>query len=211
MSKDRKEINWLGWFFAYLFVTKVFIWHDKFTEYDTLWDTFIHYFIFRDSFIIVFVIGMVLIDTIIDKCNTPLKQLSDLQKWVIYHIVTYVVAGLVYVAHNWVLHHFFQATFESWQTLWLRWTVLYVIVSLASYVKFFMPKPKKKMKKIIAMKQSIRLTTGEEAIVMEIFNDGERYKVKMQQGDGNYDQREISRSDIKSVFERIETPFTPAS
>jgi len=207
MSKiESKKINWIGWLLTYLFATKVFVWHDKLAEFDSLWATFVHYFIFRDSFIIVLIIGMIVIATIIDDCSTPLRQLSERKRWVIYHVVTYTVFALVFIAHNWILNRFFQATFEAWQALWLRWTVLYAVLQVAFYIKYWMPMPKKKTKKI-AIKQRVRLRSGEEAIVTEIMNDGEHYKVDMPCGGGEYIQREISRNGIKSVFESIETPF----
>ncbi|MCL2619841.1 MAG: hypothetical protein FWD97_02750 [Defluviitaleaceae bacterium] len=208
MSKIKsKRINWLGCFITYLFATKIFVWHDKLIEYDTLWSTFLHYFIFRDSFIIVFVLSLTLIATIIDDWNTPLKKLSERKRWVAYHIVTYTASTLLYIAHNRILNHFFQTPFETWQTLWLRWTVLYAFISVAFYIKYFMPKPKKKTKKTITTNQSIRLKTGEEAVVTEIFNDGKSYNVQIPQKDGSYNQSEISHNDIKSIFERIETPI----
>ena len=203
---EDKKIKWIGWLFTYLFATKVFIWYDKLAEFDSLWATFIHYFIFRDSFIIALIIGMIVIATIIDDCITPLRQLSESKRWVIYHAVLYIVFALVFFAHNWILNRFFQATFETWQALWLRWTVLYAVLQVAFYIKYWIPMPKKKRKKI-AIKQRIRLKSGVEAIVVEIINEGERYKVDVPCGGGDFVQREISPNGIKSVFESIETPF----
>jgi len=212
MSKVRsKKINWLAWFVVYLFMTKVFVWYDKFSEFDSLWDTFVHSFIFRDSFIIVFVLSLALITAIIDDWNTPFRQFSERHRWGIYYIVVYVVCGFFYMAHNWVLSHFFQSPFGTWKSLLIQWTILYAITMLASYIKFFMMSKKKSEEKKITQVnklQKVRLKTGEEAVVVEILNDGKGYRVKVPQGDAYYSQREISSSDIKSVFESIETTFT---
>jgi len=205
MSKlELKKATLFGWLFTYLFVTKVFIWHDKFLEYDQLWGAFVHYFIFRDSFIILFMIGTIFITTVIDNWCPPLRKLSELQRWIIFHIATYVVFALLYITHNWVLSHFFDATFETWLTHLLRWTILYIVVQFALYVKYWMPKPSKKAKKIAAG-QRVRLKSGEEAIVTDIFNNGERYKIEVPIGGGDYVQRKISSNGIKSVFEIVET------
>jgi len=203
---ESKKINWVGWLLTYFFATKIFIWHDKLAEFGNLWATFVHYFIFRDSFIIILIIGMIVIATIIDDCNTPLRQLSELKRWVAFHVIVYIVFALIFIAHNWILNHFFQATFETWQALLLRWTALYAVLQVAFYIKYWIPMPKRKMKKI-AVKQRVRLKSGEEATVAEIINDGERYKVDVQCWGGDCIQREISCNDIKSVFENIETPF----
>ena len=68
--------------------------------------------------------------------------------------------------------------------------------------------------------QVVRLRDGNEATILEIFNDGEAYEadVVIRQADikadppehGKYELRTIYPSDIKSIFERVEMPFVTA-
>jgi len=54
----------------------------------------------------------------------------------------------------------------------------------------------------------VRLKTGQEATIVEIFKNGEGYMVDIPLNDGGYEQEVVSPSDIASVFERVEKPFT---
>jgi len=197
----------LEWFFVYLFIAKLFTWYDKFLEYDGWWETIVQHLIFRDGFIIVFVLGIYYFGGIIDTWKTP-RSLHV--RWAMYYVILYAVFTMVYVVYNQILQRFFQATPEAWQTWLPRWTVLYAIVMIALYVKYFIFK-KDSGGKTIATKanklQKIRLKSGEEAVVVEILNDGKDYRVEMLQGDRHHEQRTIPRADIKSVFESIETPL----
>jgi len=62
----------------------------------------------------------------------------------------------------------------------------------------------------LEMFQTVRLNTGREAVIVEIFNNGEGYVVDIPLENGTYDQKVIHPADIKSIFERVEKPFLAA-
>jgi len=208
MSKvESRGMFFLKWFLTGLFVSKVFMWHDKFINYDNWWEVITQAFIFRDSFAIIFVVGIYLLGPGTDYL---FRKHDQRVQWVVYWVVAYGASTVAYMVYQWTLQRFFQAHPDPWHVLLSRWTVQYVIVQTALYVKYFLLKKKPEEKRMtqINKHQKIRLKTGEEAVVVEILNNGKGYRVEVPQGDAHYSQREISCSDIKSVFESIERPFT---
>ena len=62
----------------------------------------------------------------------------------------------------------------------------------------------------LEMYQSVRLKTGERAVVIERYNDGEAYEVDIRLKDDRYEQRTVYPYEIASVFEEIERAFETA-
>ena len=72
----------------------------------------------------------------------------------------------------------------------------------------------------LEMFQSVRLKTGQRAVIVEIYNDGEAYEadVVIRQANikadppeyGKYETRTIYPDEITTVFTEVETAFTAA-
>jgi len=68
--------------------------------------------------------------------------------------------------------------------------------------------------------QTVRLKTGEEAVILEVYNDGEAYQAEIFVTEADYTVDPpkspkirldtITPSDIQSIFESVEKPFTAA-
>ena len=61
----------------------------------------------------------------------------------------------------------------------------------------------------LKMFQHIRLKTGEEAVVIEIYDGGD-YIVEIEMENGKYEQRDVTWEEVKSVFRSVEEPFVTA-
>jgi len=60
------------------------------------------------------------------------------------------------------------------------------------------------------MYQSVRLRTGERAVIIEIYNDGEAYEVDIRLEDESYEQRTVQPHEIIGIFEEIEREYAVA-
>ena len=62
----------------------------------------------------------------------------------------------------------------------------------------------------LEMYQKIYLQNNDLGVIIEVFNDGEAYMVDIMTEDGEYEQKTIYPSDIKSVIMEVERPFIVA-
>ena len=72
----------------------------------------------------------------------------------------------------------------------------------------------------LEMFQSVRLKTGQRAVIVEIYNDGEAYEMDVTISEaiittdppilGKYETRTIYPNEISSIFTEVEEPFVTA-
>ena len=62
----------------------------------------------------------------------------------------------------------------------------------------------------LEMFQNVRLATGEIGAVIEIFKNGEAYRIDLPLPDGNYEERTVRPHEIVAIFREVEEPFAAA-
>ena len=59
--------------------------------------------------------------------------------------------------------------------------------------------------------QTVRLTSGKRATIVEILEQGKAYMADIEIAEGDFETEQISQEDIASVFVEVEQPFEKAA